>query len=86
MGTDGRALGNDPKAPNPYNETEQSKYLSQKYIFQTITDLVSATTMQDVRLELAWEEALQLASGHLHRHKVTMTGFFSMGFDIEDRQ
>ena len=42
--------------------------------------------MQDVRLELAWDEALQLASGHINRHKVTMTGFFSMGFDIEDQQ
>ena len=42
--------------------------------------------MQDVRLELAQEETLQHASGQLQRHKVTMTGFFSMGFDIEDRQ
>lgn len=42
--------------------------------------------MQDVRLELAREEAQQLASGHLQRHKVTMTGFFSMAFDIEDQQ
>ena len=68
---------------NPNKVSGLLKYL---YFFQTITDLASATTMQDVRLELAREEAQQLASGHLQRHKVTMTGFFSMAFDIEDQQ
>jgi len=45
-----------------------------------------ATTLQDVRLELTWAETLQLASGQVPQHKVTMMGFFSMGFDIEDYQ
>ena len=45
-----------------------------------------ATTLQDVRLELTWAETLQLASGQVPWHKVTMMGFFSMGFDIEDYQ
>lgn len=44
------------------------------------------TTLQDARLELAREENIQLASGHAPRHKVSVMGFFSMGFDIEDRQ
>jgi hypothetical protein len=48
--------------------------------------LTAATTLQDVRLELARNETLQLASGHVPRHKVTMTGLFSMAFDIEDQQ
>ena len=53
----------------------------------TITDLASATTtLQDVHIALARDEALQLASGCIHRHKVSMMGFFSMGFDIEDQQ
>ena len=76
----------DPKAPNPYNEPEQSKYLHIYIYIYSSTDFISATTMQDVRLELAQEETRQLASGHVNRHKVTMTGFFSMGFDIEDQQ
>lgn len=45
-----------------------------------------ATTLQDVRLELTRRETLQLASGQVPRHKVTMMGYFSMGFDIEDQQ
>ena len=36
--------------------------------------------------KLAWDENLQLASGHVQRHKVTLMGFFSMAFDIEDWQ
>ena len=67
------------------NRNKVSVSLS-KYILETITDPASATTMQDVRLELAREEGLQLASGQINRHKVTMMGFFTMGFDIEDRQ
>jgi hypothetical protein len=51
-----------------------------------IADLTTATTLQDVRLELARNETLHFASGHVPRHKVTMTSFFSMGFDIEDQQ
>ncbi|KIJ90500.1 hypothetical protein K443DRAFT_116509 [Laccaria amethystina LaAM-08-1] len=44
------------------------------------------TTLQDVRLELIREESAKLASGCTPRHKVSMMGFFSMGFDIEDQQ
>jgi len=51
-----------------------------------ITDLTVATTLQDVRLELARNETLQLASGHIPQHNVSITSFFSMGFDIEDQQ
>jgi hypothetical protein len=51
-----------------------------------ISDLTLATTLQDVRLELARNESLQLVSGHIPQHKVSITGFFSMGFDIEDQQ
>jgi len=51
-----------------------------------IADISIATTLQDVRLELARNESRQLASGHIPRHKVSLVGFFSMGFDIEDQQ
>jgi hypothetical protein len=54
--------------------------------FRTIANLIAATTLQDVRLELARNETLKLAFGHEPRHKVTMTGLFSMAFDIEEQQ
>ena len=53
---------------------------------RTIANLPTATTLQDVRLELARKETLQLAAGYVPQHKVSMMGFFSMGFDIEDQQ
>ena len=52
----------------------------------SVSDPDSATTLQDIRLEMTRQETLLLASGRVPRHKVTMMGFFSMGFDIEDQQ
>ena len=52
----------------------------------TESNSLQVTTFQDVRLELAQEEGLQLASGHAPQHEVTMMGYFSMGFNIEDQQ
>jgi hypothetical protein len=48
--------------------------------------IMIATSLQDVRLEIARQETRQLASGHIPQHKVSMMGFFSMAFDIEDQQ
>ena len=45
-----------------------------------------ATTLQDVRLELAKEEAGNAARGVLPKHKITLTGFFFAAFDIEEQQ
>ena len=75
----------DPTAPNLYNEPEQSRYFSSK-ILGSIADKTIATTLQDVHLELARYEPHQLELGQMPRHKITMMGFFSMGFDIEDQQ
>ena len=75
----------NPKAPNPYNEPAQGEYFS-PCTFETISNLSAATTLQDVRLNLTRNETLQLAAGHAPRHKVSMTAFFTMGFDIEDQQ
>jgi hypothetical protein len=46
----------------------------------------SATTLQDVRLELAKEEAGNAAHGVLLKHKITLTGFFFAAFDIEEQR
>jgi len=75
----------NPKAPNPYNEPAQGEWFP-LYTFETMSNLPAATTLQDVHLDLARNENLQLAAGRAPRHKVSMTAFFSMGFDIEDQQ
>jgi radical SAM superfamily enzyme YgiQ (UPF0313 family) len=47
---------------------------------------VIETTLQDVRLELAKEEAAQVALGILPRHKISMSAFLMLGFELEDSQ
>lgn len=44
------------------------------------------TTLQDVRLELAKEEATRGALGSLPRHEVSMASFLLTGFELEDSQ
>lgn len=75
----------NPKAPNPYNEPGQGKCFV-LCTFENMSNLPTATTLQDVHLDLARNETLQLAAGYVPRHKVSMMAFFSMGFDIEDQQ
>jgi hypothetical protein len=45
-----------------------------------------ATTLQDVRLELAKEDADEAARGVLSPHKTTLTSFLTLGFDLEEQQ
>lgn len=45
-----------------------------------------ATTLQDVRLALAKEEAAQAALGILPRHKISLSAFLISGFELEDSQ
>lgn len=46
----------------------------------------AGTTLQDVRLELAKEDAAQVALGNLPRHKISLTAFLMIGFELEDSQ
>ena len=43
-------------------------------------------TLQDVRLELSKEEALQGPSSNFQTQKMSMTGFLTTGLELEDRQ
>ena len=54
------------------------------YVF--ITDIFIETTMQDVCLRLAKEEAAQATLGELPRHKTTLLMFLLIGFELEDSQ
>ncbi|KAJ3511895.1 hypothetical protein NLJ89_g3832 [Agrocybe chaxingu] len=44
------------------------------------------TTLQDVRLELSHEDTSDTAKTTSSKHKVTMTGFLTIGLELEDRQ
>lgn len=45
-----------------------------------------ATTLQDVRLDLAKEDAAEAARGLITPHKMTMTAFLTMALDLEEQQ
>jgi len=47
---------------------------------------IAGTTLQDVRLALAKEEAAQAALGKLPRHKISLSAFLFSGFELEDSQ
>lgn len=49
-------------------------------------DILPGKTLQDVRLELAKEDAVQAALGKLPRHKVSSAGFLMIGFELEESQ
>ncbi|KIJ99026.1 hypothetical protein K443DRAFT_8698 [Laccaria amethystina LaAM-08-1] len=46
----------------------------------------SGTTLQDVRLQLAREEAAQVATGNAPRHKISLPAFLIIGFELEETQ
>ncbi len=75
----------NPKARNPYEEPHVGE-IDILYNNWPV-DLTSnpATMLQDIRLELAKEEATERAkSGAAPLHKVSLTGFLTTGFDLED--
>jgi len=51
-----------------------------------LTYLEEATTLQDVRLELAKEDALELENGNEAPHKLSMTIFLVKGLKLEEQQ
>lgn len=51
-----------------------------------MSDVLPGTTLQDVRLELAREDAMQAALGNLPRHKVSSVAFLIIGLELEDSQ
>jgi hypothetical protein len=48
--------------------------------------ILLATTLHDLHLQLANEEALEAARGIMPKHKITPAKFFFTAFDIEDQQ
>jgi len=54
--------------------------------FDLLSNIISATTLQDVRLQLAKEDAAEAALGVLPRHKVTLPALLMAGLELEDIQ
>lgn len=48
--------------------------------------VASATTLQDVRLELAKDDAASSAQGVVSPHKITLATFLMTGLDLEEQQ
>lgn len=54
--------------------------------YPLFTMCFSATTLQDVRLELAKDDAASSARGVVSLHDVTPTAFLTTGLDLEEQQ
>lgn len=75
----------NPKVQNPYTEPKSSK----SHVLLRIcvrANFLIGTTLQDVRLELAKEEATRTARGMLPPHEISMASFLMTGFELEDSQ
>lgn len=55
-------------------------------ILFTALHLRLGTTLQDVRLDLAKEEAAEAAGGHISPHNVTLITFLTTALDLEEQQ
>ena len=76
----------DQTKPNPYEEPVAGKSLllyviGVRHIFRYL-----GTTLSQVKLELAQEEAADAARGIVHAHDVSVGTFLSTAFDIEEQQ
>jgi len=76
----------DPKASNPYEEPQCCETYHLEYCTVSTNTFETATTLQDVRLELAKEDAAQATRAGTDLPKLSLTGFFTTGFELEDRQ
>jgi hypothetical protein len=76
----------NPKAPNPYAEPKSCRSNVSLLMSLRGPNFSIDKTLQDVRLELAMEEAARAGLGILPRHKISMATFLLTGFELEDSQ
>ncbi len=75
----------DRTKPNPYSEPVHSKF-SMKFDIIHSSYLFVATTIQDIRLELAKEDANDTANGNSPAHETSVTMFLTKGLELESQQ
>lgn len=76
---------NDPTKPNPYQMPKSSTCIP-PHPRTILINPFSALTVQDVRLQLAKEDAALAAAGVPSLHDVTPGEFLLAGLDLEDQQ
>lgn len=76
----------DHSKPNPYAEPKSGMSYRSPHKSHTNQALKLATTLQDVRLQLAREEAADAAQGNLPLHRTTLTSFLTLALDLEEQQ
>ena len=74
----------DRKKPNPYEEPAGCKF-SLLYILN-YTKILTETTLQEIRHELAKEDAKEAAQGIHPPHQTSLMSFLTKAFDLEEQQ
>lgn len=76
----------DKSKPNPYKEPPSCTHCYSPFSLLAYNVCCSATTLQDVRLELAKDDAASSAQGVISPHNITLTTFLTTGLDLEEQQ
>lgn len=76
----------DPQKPNPFEEPDTCKYEYYDGSCATVLMLSIALNTGEVRLELAKEDAADVARGVERGHDTTPSKFLMQGLDLEDQQ
>lgn len=76
----------DRTKPNPYEEPSNSESQMFACCFSLLNFGSLATTLQDVRLELAKEDADAMVAGATQPHSTSPTAFLMKGLELEESQ
>jgi hypothetical protein len=77
----------DHTKPNPYDEPQNSELIQHLFLAQLNIDIYYlATCLQDVRLELAKEDAEAAKDGAVAPHATSLTEFLMKGLELEEQQ
>lgn len=78
----------DRTKPNPYEEPQNSECSGINYILPDASNNIYylATRLQDVRLELAKEDADVAKEGAAAPHTISLTEFLMKGLELEEQQ
>ena len=73
--------------PNPYQEPAGRKFcITKRFGKRSTLKFCVETTLQEIRVELAKEDAKEASQGINPPHKTSLTSFLMKGFDLEEQQ
>jgi len=76
----------DPLAPNPFEEPPPSKSSCVYGLLSFVLIVNQGVTLEDLKAELAWADAVFSKCGQSYAHEVTPSQFISQALEVEEQQ